>query len=142
MTPQKKTRPPRPLLDRFLGGPPEDLDGYIAVILRDLEALLNTRSDRPPEGGDPATVLDYGLGDLSVAGRSESDLLRLALAVKKRVEVFEPRLCRVQVEPLPELPPEPDRVRLRLTAALAGFETQPRLDLELPLELKPAPGLG
>lgn len=137
-----KPRPPRPLLDRFLGGPPEDLDGYIAVILRDLEALLNTRSDRPPEGEERATVMEYGLGDLNSASRGESDLWRLSLAVKKRVEVFEPRLCRVQVEPLTELPPEPDRVRLRLTAALTGFETWPRLDLELPLELKPAPGLG
>ena len=137
-----RIRPPRPLLDRFLGGPPDDLVGYIAVILRDLEALLNTRSGRLPEGGDQATVLEYGLADLSAAGRSQDDLLRLALAVKKRVEVFEPRLCRVQVEPLAEMPPEPDRVRMRLTAALTGFEVQPRLDLELPLELIPAPGLG
>lgn len=127
-----RPRPPRPLLDRFLDqGPPENFDDYIAVILRDLEALLNTWAGSSADGAGE-TVLEYGLAGLGAADRSQAALLRLSLAVKKQVEIFEPRLCRVRVEPLLDGPSEIDRGKILLTASLTGYEHQPPLELELP----------
>lgn len=136
-----RRRIPRPLLDRFLGGPePPDLGGYADIIVRDVEALLNTRAASvfgdDEEEGDAA----YGLPDLTVAGRTEGRLERLAWLVERCLDKYEPRLTRVRVEAWPPSPEDFDRLTVRITAALAGFEKGPVLNLEVPLPAGPAAG--
>ena len=134
----KNNAPPRPLLDRFLdseiNGTPEE---YMAVIMRDLEALLNTRADRKLNEGSPLTVLDYGLHDFTADNLSDDGILKLSLAIKKSIEIFEPRLSQVKVEPLPGAAAI-DQFTVRVTAQLAGFENRPELVLDWPLKINAA----
>lgn len=80
----------------------QPLREYEMSVLRDLEALLNTRQTLAdiPEGYCelPRSVLAYGLPDFSAAGigsPQERELLRRA--VLGTIEQFEPRLCEVRV---------------------------------------------
>ncbi|WP_437755075.1 type VI secretion system baseplate subunit TssE [Sorangium sp. So ce1389] len=79
-----------------------DLDALRASVRRDLERLLGTRCPLP---GDVAlsrqrTVVDYGLPDLDLGGRSliKEERLRVARIVRQTIEAYEPRLSRIEVE--------------------------------------------
>lgn len=101
---------PRPLLDRFL----RDGDGrplsaamskreYLAVIARDVDNLLNTRSPLPLDPADDSPIGDsvagYGLPDFShLSPDSPDDLWLLAATVRQTLERFEPRIANVEVE--------------------------------------------
>lgn len=105
-------------------------------LLRDLEALLNTR-----ESGSPATapfveleksIYNYGLPDFaSMSADSTATPARLLKAIEREIELFEPRLTDVRISRAPEadgskgssrdlkfvieatlrLDPDPERVR-------------------------------
>lgn len=124
---------PRPLLDRFLGQTaPPDLEAYAEIILRDAEALLNTRLSSPlGEAGEAA----YGLPDLSLAGRTGGELMKLAGAVRRCLESYEPRLTNIRVEARPPEPVEIDSVTVFIEAGVAGFEKHPPLSLEVPVKV-------
>lgn len=128
-----KTNIPRPLLDRFLGasGGPDNLTAYADAVLRDVEALLNTRAVSV-FGGDEED-LGYGLPDLTLAGRGDGELDRLAWRVRSCLDRYEPRLTNIRVEALPPAPGEIERLTVRITAALAGYERRPDLNMEMPL---------
>jgi type VI secretion system protein ImpF len=71
-------------------------------VLRDLEALLNTRCTTPvvPAGCEELrrSSVTFGLPDFTAAGianREERD--RIRRAVQQAIEAFEPRLSRVRV---------------------------------------------
>lgn len=128
---------PRPFLDRFLTGPgPADVETYAGIILRDIEELLNSRRSSPlgEDGEEPD--LSYGLPDLSLTGRTDGELMQLARAVRSCLEVYEPRLADIRVEALPPEPEDIDRLTVRVTAALTGYEKLPGLTLEMPLNIR------
>lgn len=128
---------PQPFLDRFLGqaGPP-DLEAYAEIVLRDVEELLNSRLSSPlGESGEDVEAA-YGLPDLTLTGRSDGELLKLAWSVRRCLENSEPRLTNIRVEARPPEPVEIDRLTVRIEASLAGFEKQPGLTLELPVKVR------
>ncbi len=76
---------------------PEQLQVSVA---RELARLLNTRSARsvPEFLVFPGTTLDYGLPDVGyLSPHSRPDLDLLESAVKRAIELFEPRLSSVTV---------------------------------------------
>lgn len=100
-----------------------------ANVLRDLEWLLNTR-----ETGDPAaapwdeverSIYNYGLPDFA-SMRADSTLTgtRLAKAIEREIELFEPRLANV---------------RISTREASAGEERRLRFVIEATLRLDPDP---
>lgn len=134
-----KVEIPRPFLDRFLGeGRPKSVEQYAVIILRDVEELLNTRLI--PHPADGCDLPEYGLPDLSVNGRTNGELSRLAWQVKFCLEEYEPRLKHIEVEPLGPSLAEPDKLAVRVTAVLTGFEKQPALHWEMPLSITAASG--
>lgn len=93
-------------LDQRLDGAGEDTDqvlsieGVEASVARELRRLLNSRSPVPlskfPQAG--LTVLDYGIPDYSAhSAQNEADRRRVAAAIQRAVEAFEPRLTDVRV---------------------------------------------
>ncbi len=77
------------------------VEGVEASVARELRRLLNSRS--PVSLSDfadaPLTVLDYGIPDYSsCSAQSHAERQAVALAIRRAVEVFEPRLADVEVE--------------------------------------------
>ncbi len=69
-------------------------------VRRELQRLFNTRCPVPAHrlAGRPRTVLDYGIPDLTgFSPRSHEDRERLAEAMRRAVEAYEPRLAEVRV---------------------------------------------
>lgn len=105
-----KTSYPRPLLDRLLVdesgrgvGPALDGGEYAAIIRRDVELLLNSRSrlrlgEELPDG-EEWSVTEYGLPDFShLDPQSAADRAAIADAVAEALGHFEPRLSNVAAE--------------------------------------------
>ncbi len=129
----KAPSPPPPLLDRFLGqAGPLSFEAYAGIVLRDAEDLLNTRLSSPlgEEGGAA-----YGLPDLTVAGRTGGEFMKLAGAVRHCLETYEPRLKNIRVEARPPDQAEIDSLTIYIEAALTGFENFAPLSLELPVKV-------
>ena len=128
---------PRPFLDRFLGkAAPPDLEAYAGIVLRDVEELLNSRLSSPlgEEGGEGEAA--YGLPDLTLTGRTEGELMKLALAVRHCLTAREPRLTGIRVEARPPEPAAIDRLIVQIEATLTGFEKHPSLKLEMPVNVR------
>jgi type VI secretion system protein ImpF len=74
-----------------------------ASVMRDLEALLNTRQTRTdlmqdaPDAEIAQSVLTYGLPDLTSVGASPEAREVLRWAVEEAIRRFEPRLIDVRV---------------------------------------------
>ncbi|HYR29821.1 MAG TPA: type VI secretion system baseplate subunit TssE, partial [Thermoanaerobaculia bacterium] len=65
------------------------------------EQLFNTRCPIPAHrlASRPRTVIDYGIPDFSTfSAREHNDRARLAIILRKAIEVYEPRLSNVRVE--------------------------------------------
>ncbi|WP_437283733.1 type VI secretion system baseplate subunit TssE [Sorangium sp. So ce375] len=112
-----------------------NLDGLRASVRRDLERLLSTRCPVP---GDVAlsrqrTVIDYGLPDLELGGRShvKEERLRVARTVRQAIEAYEPRLTRVEVELLD--PEGGTRYRVAIRAMLVTEQVREPLSFTMPL---------
>jgi type VI secretion system lysozyme-like protein len=128
---------PRPLLDRFLDRTRSaDFEAYAGIVLRDVEELLNSRLSSPLGEFDEDAEVAYGLPDLTLTGRTEGELLKLAWAVRRCLASYEPRLTGIRVEARPPEPVEIDRLTVRIEAGLAGFEKHPGLVLELPVDVR------
>ena len=70
-------------------------------VRRELERLLNTRVQLPLSELEDRerTVIDYGIPDFgSFSAKSEGDRRRLAAALARTIETYEPRLTRVRFE--------------------------------------------
>jgi len=77
-----------------------DFDGVEASVVRELSRLLNSRSPVPLSAYADAklTVLDYGIPDYGAhSAQSEADRRRVAAAIRRAIEAFEPRLSDVDV---------------------------------------------
>ncbi len=77
-----------------------DVDGVEASVVRELQRLLNSRSPVPLSAFEEAalTVLDYGIPDYGAhSAQSEADRRRVAAAIRRAIEAFEPRLSDVAV---------------------------------------------
>jgi len=75
---------------------------YELGVLRDVEALLNSRQTKPGLSEEfqqvSQSVLTYGLPDFTAAGAgNKDDFEALRIAVVRAIERFEPRLRQVQV---------------------------------------------
>jgi type VI secretion system protein ImpF len=106
-----------PLFDRLVDRDPRlrrearplralDRRGLRESVRRELERLFNTRCPVPAHrlAGRLRTVLDYGIPDLSgYSARNPEDRERLADALRRAVEAYEPRLAdvRIQLEAVP-----------------------------------------
>ncbi|MDR1744984.1 MAG: type VI secretion system baseplate subunit TssE [Planctomycetota bacterium] len=96
---------PRPLLDRFLRDEngrhlpaTTDAEEWLAVIRRDVETLLNTRSPVDSDS-DADSVVGYGLPDFThLSPDSPDDRWRMAAAVREALRRFETRLENIRVE--------------------------------------------
>jgi len=92
-----------PLFDRLAAGGETQLVGASALresVARDLGRLLNTRSRLTVAAfsSSDGTVVDYGVPDCSERSlRSGADRDAIAAAVRRAVELFEPRLANVTV---------------------------------------------
>ena len=89
-------------LDRLID--PERTQSFKAVLLRDVEDLLNTH--RPPEGLFEGleevehSIVNFGLRDLTLfAQKSDDDRKRIYQHIEETIERFEPRLQNVRVSP-------------------------------------------
>ncbi|MDR2946937.1 MAG: type VI secretion system baseplate subunit TssE [Candidatus Adiutrix sp.] len=132
-----KAATPWPLLDRFLSAAgPADAEAYAGLILRDVEELLNSRLSSPLGEAAEESEAGYGLADLSLGGRGEGDLLKLARAVRRCLELYEPRLERVRVEARPPSPAEIDTLTVRIEAGLAGADCRHDLALDVPVRVR------
>jgi type VI secretion system protein ImpF len=95
-------------------------------VVRDLEALLNTRQTRSelfrdsPEAEIAQSILSYGLPDLtSVKIDSPEARDAVRLAVEESIRRFEPRLIDVRVQSRSPDGPSDRRLRLTVEAWLA-----------------------
>lgn len=123
---------PAPFLDRFLSkSAAVDAEQYRDSVLRDTEDLLNTRLSSPfgEPGEEPEAA--YGLADLSVTGRTEGELMKLACSVRHCLEQYEPRLRDIRVEARPWDAASPDRLTVDIEAALTGLAGAAPLSLEI-----------
>lgn len=130
------------LIDRLLDDDPDvsteagwswtqDLRELKQSVVRDLEALLNTRQTRTellansPDAEIAQSVLTYGLPDLTSATADNPDAReQLRLAVEEAIRRFEPRLIDVRVHAR-----EPE----------GSFDRTLRLTVEAWLALDPEP---
>jgi len=149
ITPQQGLQPS--LLDRLIDADSAGtsiLTGYNAdqmyqAVLRDLEALLNTRQIRDASlMADPElsqSILTYGLPDF-VSAESLSPMQRSEIghAIRKVVERFEPRLKEVQVTLLSK-DDETLKQRLRFRVA-ARLNVNPSPDVSFDTILEMASG--
>jgi type VI secretion system protein len=93
-----------------------DVGARSASILGHLQRMLNTRQ------GESLTVPDYGVPDLTDAGRFGTDAsLALEQALERSITRYEPRLSNVRVRFVP--PPEGEKLVVR-------FDIQARLVAE------------
>lgn len=79
-------------------------------VLRDLSWLLNTGNlvaveDLAPYPGVQRSVINYGIPELSGALVSSTDVDEVAAAIRRAIEVFEPRLGQISVTPSQEFEP-------------------------------------
>lgn len=149
ITPQQGLQPS--LLDRLIDADSSGtsiLTGYNAdqmyqAVLRDLEALLNTRQIRDPAlMADPElsqSILTYGLPDfVSAESLSSTQRTEIGHAIRKVVERFEPRLKEVQVTLLSK-DDEALKQRLRFRVA-ARLNVNPSPDVSFDTILEMASG--
>jgi type VI secretion system protein ImpF len=147
ITPQLGLAPS--LLDRLIDAESSGtaiLTGYNAeqmyqAVLRDLEALLNTRQIRDAALlADPIlcdSLLTYGLPDfVSAESLSATQRAEIGTAIRKVVERFEPRLKEVRVTLLSKEGDESVKQRLRFrVAARLNVDPSPDVTFETILEM-------
>ncbi len=102
-----------------------------AMVRRDLEALLNTRSRcriSPPQLTElEQSVVSYGLPDRVISGMAAGDWRgRLRQAIEDAVRIYEPRLTNVSV---------------KLVEDAQGFERMLRFRIEATLRIDAVPEL-
>lgn len=118
----------------------DSVEAFKASVLRDLEWLLNTR-----ETGDPATdpwdeversIYNYGLPDFaSMSADSPLTQTRLAKAIEREIELFEPRLADVRISAAESGTGEERRLRFVIEATLRLDPDPERLQFDTVLEL-------
>ena len=101
----------------------QNLREYEQSVLRDLEALLNTRqtvADLPADFGETSqSILTYGLPEfLSITAGSPHERERLAQAVQQVIAQFEPRLRQVNVHVKEPTGPHDRTIRMAIDALL------------------------
>lgn len=101
----------------------QSVGSFKASVRRDLEWLLNTRctaSAMPPDLAEVWNSLySYGLPDIgSFAARSPGDRERLGQAIRRAIEIFEPRLADVTVAFDSEIDSLASEVRFSIHALL------------------------
>ncbi len=113
-----------------------DMAALRASILRELNRVLSTRCPVP---GDVAlsrerTILDYGLPDLELGGRSLilEERRRLAKLIRHTIEAFEPRLRNVDVEPI-EIEEGTGRLIVSIDATLVTENVREPISFSLPV---------
>jgi type VI secretion system protein ImpF len=145
-TPQTGLQPS--ILDRLID--PESagtaiMTGYNAekmyqAVLRDLEDLLNTRRSEVGNltADDPLQhcILTYGLPDyVSAESMSARQRVEVGYAIRKVIEVFEPRLRDVNVVLLSEEEASPQQsLRFRVSASL-NVDPSPDVTFDTILEM-------
>ena len=95
-----------------------DRDAVLASVMRELDRLLNTRSNLPMSRWEDAahTVIDYGLPDYAhLSPRNGAHRDQLSRVIARAIADYEPRLRHPRVTPLP--PDEHDVHRFRFTVA-------------------------
>jgi|688.fasta_scaffold122943_3 type VI secretion system protein ImpF len=102
MNQQKQIGAELSFIDRLIDGEQSYISRYRSGLRRDLEDLLNTSirvRGAPPflEELDD-TLVNYGIMDLFTANLTTvADRERIKLSIKKKIEVFEPRLINVEI---------------------------------------------
>ena len=129
-----------PLFDRLGRGIPGatrgrhlDAVGLGFSLVLDLERLLNSRSALTFEQflETEGSVVDYGIPDFGwMSPRSSADRTLLGLAIKRAIEVYEPRMQSVQVEFVPShLGPLASQFSLIGVVALGATAVRAELNL-------------
>jgi type VI secretion system protein ImpF len=100
----------------------QKLGEYESSVLRDIEALLNTRQARAWKSDDgelACSVLTYGLPDFSAGLQlSPTDREQLRVSVERALVLFEPRLRQIHVQLRPPVSPVERALRLTVEAQL------------------------
>jgi type VI secretion system protein ImpF len=102
MNQQKQIGAELSFIDRLIDGEQSYISRYRSGLRRDLEDLLNTSirvRGAPPflEELDD-TLVNYGIMDLFTANLTTvADRERIKLSIKKKIELFEPRLINVEI---------------------------------------------
>lgn len=104
-------------------------------IARELERLFNTRT--PAEVGAlerrTATVMDYGIPDLSLFPAADADArVRLVRHLTRAIELWEPRLRSPSVA-IERVPERADALAARITGSVGRGTAAMRLSFELAL---------
>ncbi|WP_296944943.1 type VI secretion system baseplate subunit TssE [uncultured Massilia sp.] len=133
------------LFERLMGeraGEPagrQSLEQLKDSIVRDLEALLNTRSGLAQDSLDAwpqarASVLDYGLADFAAFSLSGSeDRAAICAGIKEAIERHEPRLAGVSAVLEPE-PGAVNRLRFVIHATLRSGDGAEPVDFDAVLQ--------
>ena len=100
-------------------------------LLRDVEWLLNTRRICEPASDDfpevQRSVYHYGLPDItSLSAESDAAHRRLARALEEAIQLFEPRLMSVRVQPVEAKEAEGRRIHFVIEGMLR-MEPNPEL---------------
>lgn len=127
------------ILDRLLDFEPQKSEeaplsnaqvmrNYKASVRRDLEWLLNTRCS-PLQLGEEYEALEssvyrYGLPDFTAYGSTQART-RLLRALRRAIEVFEPRLMNIEVSILEDAYAKEDRMLRFLIAGLLRMDPAP-----------------
>lgn len=119
--------------------PDESLTRYTESVRRDVELLFNTRGPSPAlyEGFPEAfsSVLAFGLTDMSTYDRlGPEDCKRLADAVVKLVNRFEPRLCKVRARVVGKVEPKDRTLKIQIDAGL-NIDPSPAVAFRTTIEL-------
>ncbi len=141
-----------PILDRLIDEEPRNRTAeaaptrfqsvriYRASVRRDLEWLLNTRSN-PEEPGEAfnevvRSVYCYGLPDFSsFTVASVSDRSMLVQFLKAKIEIFEPRLFNVSVSLSPEVEKEKRILHFMISGLLHMDPAPEQVSFDSVLEL-------
>jgi type VI secretion system protein ImpF len=104
-------------------------------IARELERLFNTRTPAPVGSLDrrPATVMDYGIPDLSLFPAADADAHKLLVRhLTRAIELWEPRLRSPSVV-IERVPHRADALAARVTGNIGAAAGAIRLSFELTL---------
>jgi type VI secretion system protein ImpF len=109
-------------------GNAQSMRNYKAAVRRDLEWLLNTRYSVLDLGEEyealEQSIYTYGLPDFSAYGSMQARS-RLLRAVRRAIELFEPRLMNIEVSIIDDPAAKQDRVMRFLITGLLRMDPAP-----------------